>query len=71
MTLQNLTVAEGIAMEKSWKDFWTTGKVEDYLTYRNRLEQSVPEMSENCHRQNEADKQGKKDYFSDSHQSLR
>ena len=23
-------------MEKSWENFWTTGKVEDYLTYRNR-----------------------------------
>ena len=22
-------------MEKSWENFWTTGKVEDYLTYRN------------------------------------
>ena len=26
---------EGIAMEKSWENFWTTGKVEDYLSYRN------------------------------------
>ena len=33
--LQNLRVVEGIAMEKSWENFWTTGKVEDYLTYRN------------------------------------
>ncbi len=24
-------------MEKSWEDFWTTGKVEDYLTYRNSM----------------------------------
>ena len=24
-------------MEKSWENFWTTGKVEDYLTYRNRV----------------------------------
>jgi len=22
-------------MEKSWENFWTTGKVEDYLSYRN------------------------------------
>lgn len=22
-------------MEKSWENFWTTGKVEDYLNYRN------------------------------------
>ena len=27
-------------MEKSWENFWTTGKVEDYLTYRNRVEES-------------------------------
>ena len=26
-------------MEKSWENFWTTGKVEDYLTYRNRVEE--------------------------------
>jgi len=25
-------------MEKSWENFWTTGKVEDYLNYRNRFE---------------------------------
>ncbi|MBR3811365.1 MAG: hypothetical protein IKJ16_03420 [Agathobacter sp.] len=24
-------------MEKSWENFWTTGKVEDYLSYRNCL----------------------------------
>ena len=24
-------------MEKSWENFWTTGKVEDYLSYRNRV----------------------------------
>ena len=22
-------------MEKSWENFWTTGKIEDYLTYCN------------------------------------
>ena len=22
-------------MEKSWENFWATGKIEDYLTYRN------------------------------------
>ncbi len=22
-------------MEKTWDDFWTTGKVTDYLAYRN------------------------------------
>lgn len=24
-------------MEKSWENFWTTGKVEDYLSYRNGM----------------------------------
>ena len=24
-------------MEKSWENFWTTGKVEDYLSYRNTM----------------------------------
>lgn len=28
-------------MEKSWENFWTTGKVEDYLTYRNRVDEDV------------------------------
>ena len=40
MTLQNLKSVEEIAMEKSWENFWTTGKVEDYLTYCNRVEES-------------------------------
>ena len=35
--LQNLRLSEGIAMEKSWENFWTTGKVEDYLSYRNSV----------------------------------
>ena len=26
-------------MEKSWENFWTTGKVEDYLTYCNGVEE--------------------------------
>ena len=26
-------------MEKSWENFWTTGKVEDYLTYCNRVKE--------------------------------
>ena len=30
-------------MEKSWENFWTTGKVEDYLTYRNRAALSEKE----------------------------
>ena len=33
-------------MEKSWENFWTTGKVEDYLTYRNGLEPSDKEPAE-------------------------
>ena len=33
-------------MEKSWENFWTTGKVEDYLTYRNGLKQSDEEVAE-------------------------
>ena len=24
-------------MEKSWENFWTTGKVEDYLSYKNGI----------------------------------
>ena len=24
-------------MEKTWENFWATGKVTDYLTYRNRV----------------------------------
>ena len=46
VTLQNLSVAEEFAMEKSWENFWTTGKVEDYLTYRNGLKQSDEEVAE-------------------------
>ena len=30
-------------MEKSWENFWTTGKVEDYLTYRNAKESEEDE----------------------------
>jgi hypothetical protein len=26
---------EEAAMEKTWETFWTSGKVTDYLTYRN------------------------------------
>ncbi|MBP3451494.1 MAG: hypothetical protein J6J73_01745 [Agathobacter sp.] len=33
-------------MEKSWENFWTTGKVEDYLTYRNRVTTSESEKQE-------------------------
>ncbi len=34
-------------MEKSWENFWTTGKVEDYLTYRNRVDEEDKEEKEN------------------------
>ena len=30
-------------MEKSWENFWTTGRVEDYLTYRNRVTEEEEE----------------------------
>lgn len=33
-------------MEKSWENFWTTGKVEDYLTYRNRVTASETEKEQ-------------------------
>ncbi len=33
-------------MEKSWENFWTTGKVEDYLTYRNRVTTSESEKKQ-------------------------
>ena len=28
-------------MEKTWENFWTSGKVEDYLSYRNHLEEET------------------------------
>ena len=34
-------------MEKSWENFWTTGKVEDYLTYRNRVDEEDKKKEEN------------------------
>ena len=33
-------------MEKSWENFWTTGKVEDYLTYRNRVDEEDKKKEE-------------------------
>lgn len=30
-------------MEKSWKNFWTTGKVEDYLSYRSAVSENGKE----------------------------
>jgi len=37
VVLQILELVEGVAMEKTWENFWTTGKVEDYLSYRNSV----------------------------------
>ncbi|MBQ2900229.1 MAG: hypothetical protein IJE49_00075 [Agathobacter sp.] len=34
-------------MEKSWENFWTTGKVEDYLTYRNCVDEEDKKEEEN------------------------
>ena len=44
-------------MEKSWENFWTTGKVEDYLTYRNRVteEKEVDENRKEWVKSNERD----------------
>jgi hypothetical protein len=41
-----LTVMEADAMEKkkdekTWDDFWTTGKVADYLSYKNSLNEGT------------------------------
>ena len=38
-------------MEKTWNDFWVTGKVEDYLTYRNRVADDEKKKRENEQRQ--------------------
>lgn len=35
-------------MEKSWENFWTTGKVEDYLSYRNRVTEKEEEKGLSC-----------------------
>lgn len=45
-------------MEKSWENFWTTGKVEDYLTYRNRVQD---DEKENEKRRQEAARQDERD----------
>ena len=44
-------------MEKSWENFWTTGKVEDYLTYRNRVaeDEGKNESRQDAGRQDERD----------------
>ena len=32
---------EETAMEKTWENFWTSGKVTDYLVYRNLVADDV------------------------------
>lgn len=49
-------------MEKSWKDFWTTGKVEDYLTYRDRVESGSEKQSEDRKSSPAAEEQNKEKY---------
>ena len=33
-------------MEKSWDDFWSTGKIEDYLSYKNSASNTVEKDTE-------------------------
>ena len=52
-------------MEKSWENFWTTGKVEDYLNYRNRAFEEEQGLSKHGDRQQETkEKEREKDKFS-------
>lgn len=41
-------------MEKTWENFWTSGKIEDYLSYKN----SVAEKQTQENKQEEKDKNG-------------
>ena len=34
--------------EMCWKQFWETGKIEDYLDYRNILQYSACGVERNC-----------------------
>lgn len=45
-------------MEKSWENFWTTGKVEDYLNYRNRF---ADEETNDEKRRQEEDRKDERD----------
>jgi len=47
-------------MEKSWENFWTTGKVEDYLTYRNRVTENEKD-SENRKEERQNERESKWD----------
>ena len=44
-------------MEKSWENFWTTGKVEDYLSYRN----GITEREQNVVEENDEKEKGTRD----------
>lgn len=33
-------------MEKTWEDFWSSGKVTDYLSYRNSASSDMKEQRE-------------------------
>lgn len=33
-------------MEKTWEDFWTSGKVTDYLSYRNSTGEQTTQQKE-------------------------
>ena len=33
-------------MEKEWEDFWVTGRVNDYLSYKNHYEVTNKEIGE-------------------------
>lgn len=33
-------------MEKTWEDFWSSGKITDYLSYRNALEDVAERQKE-------------------------
>ena len=37
-------------MEKTWETFWTTGKVTDYLTYRNEVTDAAGSVGGHGHK---------------------
>ena len=46
-------------MEKEWEDFWVTGTVGDYLSYKNHYQVEST--------QNESDKRGQRVHGTDNH----
>ncbi len=54
-------------MEKSWENFWTTGKVEDYLNYRNRAFEEKQELLKHGDRQQETKEKEKRSQDSSKH----